>query len=63
MFQKCEKIDRDISDAQNDKMELENKLTYLKDKFFDVQQNTNNLTKTIEDIRALKLKVCLLLVN
>ncbi|XP_060851664.1 coiled-coil domain-containing protein 40-like [Rhopalosiphum padi] len=53
---KCKKVDKDISDAQNYKMELECKLTHLRDKFIDVEQNTDDLTNSIEDMNALKLK-------
>jgi hypothetical protein len=42
-------------------MELECKLTHLRDKFIDVEQNTDDLTDSIEDMNALKLKVCILL--
>lgn len=44
-------------------MELESKLIYLRDKFMDVEQDINNLNKIIEDMSALKLKVCILLLK
>lgn len=59
-LQKCKKIDKDISDAQNYKMELECKLRHLRDKFTEVEQSTDDLIKSIEDMNALKLKVCIL---
>ncbi|CAH1737113.1 unnamed protein product [Aphis gossypii] len=53
---KCKKIDKDISDTQNYKMELECKLAHLRDKFTEVEQSTDDLIKSIEDMNALKLK-------
>ncbi|XP_025205735.1 LOW QUALITY PROTEIN: early endosome antigen 1-like [Melanaphis sacchari] len=53
---KCKKIDKDISNRQNYKMELECKLAHLRDRFIDIEQNMNDLTKIIEDMNALKLK-------
>ncbi|KAL4090962.1 hypothetical protein QTP88_025714 [Uroleucon formosanum] len=53
---KCKNIDKDISHAQNYKMELECKLIHLRDKFIEVEQNTNDLAKNIEDMNALLLK-------
>jgi len=44
-------------------MELECKLTHLRDKFINVEQNNNDLAKNIEDMKALKLKVCILQQN
>jgi len=38
-------------------MELECKLTHLRDKFINIEQNINDLTKNIDDMNALKLKV------
>jgi len=40
---------------------MECKLTNLRDKCINVEQNINDLTKNIEDMIALKLKVCILL--
>jgi len=40
---------------------LECKLTHLRDKCINVEQNTNDLAKNIEDMNAVKLKVCILL--
>jgi len=56
-LQKCKKIDKDISDAENYKMELECKLTHLRDKFINIEQSINDLTKNIDDMNVLKLKV------
>ncbi|XP_060873754.1 interaptin-like [Metopolophium dirhodum] len=53
---KCKKIDQDINHAQNYKIELECKLTHLRDKCINVEQNINDLAKNIEDMNALKLK-------
>jgi len=53
-------MDKDISDAQNYKMELECKLAHLRDKFTEVEQSTDDLIKSIEDMNALKLQVCIL---
>lgn len=41
-------------------MELECKLAHLRDKFTEVEQSTDDLIKSIEDMNALKLKVCIL---
>lgn len=52
-------MDRNISDLHHNKVELENKLTYLTDQLVLVQKNVNDLIRNIEDTGTIKIKVCI----
>jgi len=44
-------------------MELESKYINLKDRQIFIQKNINNLIRSIEDIGAAKINVCILLID
>lgn len=60
ILQECKKLDRSISDLQHHKVELESKLTYLKERLIQIQKDINDLVENIEDTNVTKIKVCIL---
>jgi len=61
LLQECKKLDSNISDLKNNKIKLENKLTYLNDNMINIQKSINDILRNIEDIGATKIKVCIFL--
>lgn len=60
ILQECKKLDRNINDLQHYKVELESKLTYLKERLIKIQKDINDLVENIEDTSVTKIKVCIL---
>lgn len=60
ILQECKKLDRNINDLQHYKVELDSKLTYLKERLIKIQKDINDLVENIEDTSVTKIKVCIL---
>lgn len=62
-LQECKKLDRNINDLENNKMEFQKKIVVLNNRLIKVQKNIDDSIKNIEDISAAKIKVCIFTLN